>query len=156
VKKMKVGERLFCCVGFIGLLSAVGCGGTYDSSAHGLVTLDGQAIQRGLATFHPTSAGPAAYAIINESGTYEVFTGREKGLPSGEYLVSVVANEAPAISQTASGGAPPPGKPITPEWYRTKQTSGLKYTIKPGGNEINLELSTKPPAGWKPGGQKQT
>jgi hypothetical protein len=153
---MRVVRRLLCCVGFIGLLSAIGCGGTYDSSAHGLVTLDGKVIPRGLVAFHPLSAGPAAYAIINESGGYEVFTGREKGLPSGEYQVSVVANEAPAMAQTATGGAPPPGKPITPEWYRTKQTSGLKYTIKPGGNEINLELTSKPPAGWKSAGQRQT
>src|SRR3954462_6287072 len=135
---MNLGRRLLYCVGLIGFVSAVGCGGNYDSTAHGLVMLDAKAIPRGLVTFHPRSAGPSAYAIIDEAGRYEVFTGREKGLPSGEYQVSVVANEAPAMSQTATGGAPPPGKPITPAWYRTKQTSGLKYTIAPGGNEINL------------------
>jgi hypothetical protein len=148
---MNIGKRLICCVGLAGLLAAAGCGGPYDSSAHGVVTLDGTAVPRGLVAFHPASTGPAAYAIISE-GAYEVFTGREKGLPSGEYLVSVAANEAPAIAQTATGGAPPPGKPITPQWYRSKQTSGLKFTVKPGGNEINLELSSKPPAGWKPAG----
>jgi hypothetical protein len=94
--------------------------------------------------------------MIGDDGSYSIRTGRETGLPSGEYQVSVAANEAAALSQTDKGGPPPPGKPITPEWYRMKETSGLKFIVKPGKNEINLELTNKPPAGWKPGGGKQT
>ena len=96
------------------------------------------------------AGGPPAYARIEETGSYDVRTGREEGLPSGEYQITVVANEPPAVQQTASGGPPPPGKAITPPWYRTKETSGLKYTVEPGGNEVNLELKSQPPAGWNP------
>jgi hypothetical protein len=135
-----------------GFVFVAGCGGTYDASVEGVVTLDGKPLPLGMVTFHPSSPGPPAYAIISEDGSYAVNTGRETGLPSGEYHVSVIANEPPAIAQTASGGAPPLGKPITPAWYRMKETSGLQYKVEPGSNEINIELTSQPPAGWKPRG----
>ena len=140
----------------IGLATLAGCGGAYDATAHGIVTLDGKAVPRGMVSFHLVSGGPAAYATIGDDGRYVIRTGREEGLPAGEYQVSVTANEAPAKAQSDKGGPPAPGKAITPEWYRMKETSGLKFTVKPGKNEINLELTNKPPAGWKSGGQKQT
>jgi hypothetical protein len=130
------------CVGIIG------CSGSYDAAVKGTVTLDGKALNRGTVAYHPV-AGPAAYARINEDGSYAMKTGRESGLPSGAYDVTVVANEAPAQQSDAKGGPPAPGKAITPPWYRSKQTSGLKFEIKPGKNEINLDLSSTPPAGYK-------
>jgi hypothetical protein len=87
--------------------------------------------------------------MIEDNGHYSIRTGREEGLPAGDYEVSVTANEPPKTQQTDKGGPPPPGKSITPAWYRMKETSGLKFTINPGKNEINLELTTKPPAGFK-------
>lgn len=141
------------CVALGGLLFVGGCGGTYPSSAYGVVTLDGNAVPRGAVTFQPLSGGAAAYGMISDDGKYAVRTGREQGLPSGEYEVTVTANEAPP-EQADRHGPPPPGKAITPAWYRMKETSGLKFTVKPGKNEINLELTTKPPAGWKPAGGK--
>lgn len=124
-----------------------GCGGVYDSTVSGVVTLDGNPVPRGTVTFHPTEAGPSSYARIEEDGTYSVQTGRERGLPPGEYQVTVIANEPPPVLQTAAGGPPPSGKPITPPWYRSKQTSGLRYTVENGSNEIDLELSSEPPPG---------
>jgi hypothetical protein len=116
----------------------------------GVVTLDGTVVPRGTVSFQPKAGGPAAYARIEEDGRFVVRTGREEGLPSGDYDVTVTANEPPAVTQTASGGPPPPGKPITPMWYRTKSTSGLSFVVEPGDNEINLELTSQPPAGWNP------
>jgi hypothetical protein len=114
------------------------------------VTLDGKVVPRGTVAYQPSAGGPAAYARIEDNGAYVIHTGREEGLPSGEYSVTVTANEPPAVTQTQSGGPPPPGKPITPPWYRTKNTSGLNFTVSPGDNEINLELKTQPPPGWNP------
>jgi hypothetical protein len=126
----------------------VGCGGSYDATVRGVVTLDGKSLTRGTVAYHATN-GPAAYARINEDGSYLVKTGRESGLPSGDYEVTVVANEPPAQMTDAKGGPPAPGKPITPAWYRSKDTSPLKESIKPGRNDINLDLTSTPPAGYK-------
>jgi len=122
----------------------VGCGGTYDATVSGNVTLDGNVVPRGTVAFHPTSSGAAGYSPIDPTGSYSIRTGRETGLPAGEYQVTVSANEAPSAADIAKGGAPPPGKPITPMRYRTKETSGLRYTVESGNNEINLELTSKP------------
>jgi hypothetical protein len=130
-------------------LSNAGCGGAYDSTARGIVALDGKTVPRGTVSFHPVSGGPAAYATIGEDGSYSIRTGREEGLPAGDYEVSVTANEPPTTSQSAKGGPPPPGKSITPAWYRMKETSGLRFSVKPGKNEINLELTSQPPVGLK-------
>ncbi len=130
------------------LITFTGCGGTYDSKVSGAVTLDGSAISRGTVTYAPTGGGPAGYARIDD-GKYTVYTGREVGLPSGEYQVTVISNEAAASQENANGGPPPPGKALTPMWYRSKETSGLKFTVKKGSNNIDLELTSKAPAGWK-------
>jgi hypothetical protein len=129
------------------VLIVTGCGGPYDASVTGVATLDGSPIPRGTVKYIPNGAGPSAYGLIEEDGSYTLMTGREDGLPSGSYTVTVVANEKSIPS--ANPSAPPtPGKPITPPWYRTESTSGLNVTVQPGSNEINLELSWQPPAGW--------
>jgi hypothetical protein len=128
-----------------------GCGGVYDSTVSGTVTLDGNVVPRGTVTYHPATGGAPAYSPIQEDGAYSVRTGRESGLPAGEYQVTVTANEAPAQLVSKDGGPMPPGKSITPLWYRSKESSGLKYTVESGDNEINLELTSQPPAGWNPG-----
>jgi hypothetical protein len=68
--------------------------------------------------FYPTAGCPAVYGIIRVDGSYAMMTGREPGFPSG------------------------------PPWYRSKNTSGLRFTVTPGYNEVNLELTTKPPREW--------
>ena len=142
-------------VALIGLLvSITGCGGPFDASAKGVVTLDGTALPSGWVTFYPTAGGPSAYGRIDESGSYVMQTGSSTGLPSGDYQVTVIANEPPKELRSKDGGPPPAGKQITPAWYGTKDKSGLSASVKRGRNEINLELSTKPPAGWN-AGQKQ-
>jgi hypothetical protein len=141
-------NRWMVVLGGLLLATVAGCGGTYNSSVDGTVTLDGNPVPRGTVTYHPTAPGPGAYARVEEDGSYTVRTGREEGLPAGEYQVTVIASEPPAVSQSAGGGPPPAGKPITPPWYRAKESSGLKFTVEPGSNEINLELNSQPPAGW--------
>jgi hypothetical protein len=130
-----------------------GCGGTYDASAAGTVTLDGKAVPRGTISFAPIKGGPIANGLIGEDGSYTARTGREVGLPSGEYQVTVIASELPAPERLKPGVPPPDGKAITPEWYRSGKTSGLKYKVERGKNKIDLELTSQPPAGWKPRGQ---
>ena len=135
------------------LLGMTGCGGTYDSSVSGIVTLAGSPLPRGTVSFHPVSDGPSAYGNIKGDGSYSVSTGREEGLPSGEYIVTVVANEESVQLDPNSGLPPMPGKVLTPAWYRTKDASPLKFTLEGGSNEIKIELTSQPPAGWQEPGR---
>ena len=153
MKVRRLAGHFAAVAGLTACVGLAGCGGAYDATASGAVTLDGKPVTRGTVAYHPVSAGPSAYARIDEDGTYTVRTGREVGLPVGEYQVTVISSEPPAVSQTAQGGPPPPGKPITPPWYRTKQSSGLQFTVAAGDNELNLELTSQPPAGWNPRGR---
>ncbi len=132
------------------LLSAAGCGGAYDSSVSGEVSLDGNPVQTGAVAFMPESGGPTAYAQIDSAGRYDVYTGKEVGLTAGSYGVTVVSRERPAMEYSKLGGPPPPGRMLTPPWYAVAQFSPLKFQVKPGKNEINLELNSTPPPAWKP------
>ncbi len=130
-------------------LVLTGCGGRYDSTVNGTVTLDGNPVPRGAVSFSPQGSGATAYGLIKENGGYTLQTGREAGLPPGQYVATVAANEESA-ARGKDGGPPPLGKPITPDWYRSPSTSGLTFEVKPGDNKINLELKTSPPPGYKP------
>ena len=114
------------------MLCVAGCGGPYDSKVAGKVTLDGTAVPAGTVAFLPVSSGPAAYGRVDSSGNYTIQTGREVGLPSGDYQVAVTANEPSQVTKTANGGPPPPGKAITPAWYGNKDSSGLEIHGKEG------------------------
>ncbi len=127
-----------------------GCGGVYDSTVKGVVTLDGNPVVAGAVAFIPSGGGSLAYARTDQSGRYKVFTGNEVGMPSGQYGVTVVAREAPKETHSKLGGPPPPGKRITPPWYGSSKSSPLNYNVEPGSNVISLELTSEPPPGWNP------
>lgn len=147
---MRLGSQgYYAWLGAAACLVACGCGGTYDSTVAGVVTLAGAPLPRGTIKYLPDSTGPAAYGIISSDGKYTLTTGREEGLPSGGYTVTVVANE-PSVPNKNPSLPPAPGKPLAPLWYRDVATSGLKFTVEPGDNEINIELNNTAPAGWKP------
>jgi hypothetical protein len=130
-------------------LALVGCGGLYDATVTGMVTLDGAPVPRGAVKFVPDRGGAPAYGIIESDGAYSIMIGREPGLPSGAYTVTVVANE-PSTPSANSATPPAPGKPLSPPWYRDVATTPLKQSVAPGKNQIDLQLSKTPPAGWKP------
>jgi hypothetical protein len=128
--------------------SLVGCGSKYDASVTGAITFDGKPLPRGTVKFAPEGSGPAAYGLIGSDGTYTIMTGRERGLPVGPYIVTVVANE-PSVPGPNPSLPPAPGKPITPPWLRDQTKSPLKYTVNSGKNQINLDLTSTPPPGYK-------
>lgn len=137
-------------LGLLAVTSAViGCGPTQEATVAGTVTLDGNPLTTGSVVFMPTSSGTQVYGTIDASGSYELFTGQQRGLRPGNYVATVVAREKPATNVTELGGPAPPGKAITPAWYASRKTSGLNFTVAPGTNEINLELSSQPPVGWQ-------
>jgi hypothetical protein len=133
----------------LALLMASGCGGPYDSAVTGVVTLNSVPLTTGVVSFAPQGPGAMANGRIRPDGTYELWTGREEGLASGQYVVSVIATESTG-DRGKDGGPPPMGKLITPPWYQNPDTSGLTFTVAPGDNEINLPLTKTPPPGYKP------
>lgn len=131
-------------------VTAIGCGGKYESSVSGSVTLDGAPLPIGTVTFAPVGEGTIAHGRIDEGGDYALRTGREEGLKAGDYRVTVVAREKPASDYGPNGGPPPPGRQLTPDWYRSADSSGLEFSVERGGNTIDLALTSEPPAGWSP------
>ena len=126
-----------------------GCGSAYDATVQGVAKLNQAPLQSGTVTFIPQQSGPSGYGEIESDGSYSIMTGREKGLPAGTYVVTVAANE-PSTPDKNPSAPPTPGKPITPAWYRDATQSPLKFTVSPGKNTIDLEMTSQQPPGWKP------
>ena len=144
-----------CC--FLAPVSGlVGCGGSSsEATVQGVVTLDGAPVPAGSISFVPSTGGTQAYAMSDESGAYEAYTGRKPGLRTGEYKVTVVARKKPQVNQTEAGGPAAAGDSITPRWYASPETTSLAIKVEPGSNEVNLELTTQAPAGWRDPAKKR-
>jgi hypothetical protein len=147
----------FIAVGWAALLAGVvGCGGSgSEATVEGMVTLDGAPVPAGSISFVPSAGGTQAYAMSDESGNYEAYTGRKPGLRPGEYKVTVVARQKPQVNQTEAGGPAAAGESITPRWYASPETTSLAISVEPGANDINLELSSQAPAGWRDPAKKR-
>lgn len=118
---------------------SVGCS-EYDATVSGVVQLDGTPLDHGKVMYVGEGTGVMAIGKIDSSGDYEVQVATSGGLPSGEYQVKVIC-QAPAAPSV--GGAPPaPGKSLIPRKYARGLTSGLQFTVEPGSNTIDLELSS--------------
>lgn len=131
--------RLRLSLSLLALFVLYGCGGKLDSSVSGLVTIDGEPLRTGRVVFHAVTGGAMAYGTIDADGRYKITTGREKGLTAGDYVVTVVATEAPPGPIGESYG-----KLISPTQYTTQETTTLKFTIQRGANRIDLPLRNNP------------
>ncbi len=130
-------QRFFGFCSLLLALLAVGCG-RYDAHVSGIVTLDGQPVDRGNVTFIPRIGGTTSYANIQPDGSYEVMTGEERGLPSGNYQVSIVVNEV--IPPKIEGDPPPGAKLISPRKYADPNESGLEFLVERGRNTMDIEM----------------
>jgi hypothetical protein len=127
--------------GLAALALVAGCSGS--GSVSGTVTLDGAPLTSGTVTFHPTAGGPVAIGNIGPDGRYELAVGTDKTVPPGEYVVTVEATEAVTSEPTDSKGPPrPPQAPrrLTPDKYADKDKTDLRFTVKSGGNTIDIPL----------------
>ncbi len=123
------------------VLMLAGCGSEFGAEVSGVVTLDGIPLENGIVAFHPEHGGPVAHGVIGKDGSYVVLTGRQEGLPIGDYTVTVVANETPRID--AGSGPPPPGRRLTSEKVSDKSTTDLHYNVESGHNQIDLNLRSQ-------------
>ena len=123
------------------VLALAGCGSEFGAEVTGVVTLDGIPLENGVVAFHPEHGGPVAHGVIGQDGAYVVMTGRQEGLPVGDYAVTVVANETP--TSDAGSGPPAPGRRLTSEKVSDKSTTDLRYQVQSGHNEIDLNLESQ-------------
>ena len=126
----------------------IGCGPkTYNAQVTGSVTVDGQLANNGTVTFHPTSGGTVAYGRIQKDGTFALRVGKgdvtdvDAGtLPSGEYIVTVLVDQAPRKLPPDHLGPPPPDFSLSAAKYKSPSTSDLRRTVTPGKNFFSFEL----------------
>jgi hypothetical protein len=134
-----------------------GCSGaanTYDSVVTGTVTIDGELAKSGTVIFYPVQeAGLVATSQVFSDGSYSLRTGQgdltnvDGGtVQSGDYLVTVtIAGPSVPGAAEAQGGPPVPGPSLVAEKYALKDTTDLKFTVKPGENVIVLALDAAEP-----------
>ena len=123
------------------VLLSVGCNSKYKSTVRGTVRLDGTPVHHGNIAFEPRGGGKMATSEIHDGGQYELRSNSDTGLAPGEYRVLVFVREK--VPMPEGGGLPMPGKLLIPEKYTRSSTSGLAYTVEPGANEIDVELSSE-------------
>jgi hypothetical protein len=120
----------------------VGCGGSeFGASASGTVTLDGKPVTPGLVTFAPED--PAAVPSVSDldtSGGFTLTTNKKPGLTPGKYRVSIQAFRPPNVAPGERSFEP--SEPLVPEKYLRVNTSGLEFTVEPGENTFDIELTS--------------
>ncbi len=133
-------RRCFLLLVLAGALALVGCGDDGKAVVKGRVTLDGEPVPNGIVQFFPEDKkSPSGKPGIIENGTYTA-----SGVPIGK--VRVVVNSSQVVGKKKADEKPESPmvdvhKEMIPAKYHSP--SILVKEIKPGANEINLELTTK-------------
>jgi len=104
----------------------------------GHVTQHGQPVENVLISFECRSAGFAATALVNPDGSYRLHSKYGKGIPSGEYQVSV--SRAVTRDQYDNPVPEPDGKRQIPAKYEDARTSKLVANVKPGSTTFDFVL----------------
>lgn len=126
------------------IVSTVGCGDG-RGRVYGTVKLNGETVtneglRRCSVTFTPVSgSGALAVGSVDESGEYRLATGAKRGVEPGEYFASVRIREV--IPPKQEGGYPQ-AKMLAPPRYANPKTSGLRFTVKSGGNRFDIEMNS--------------
>ncbi len=143
----------YCCLSLCLLALAAGCGKNPRSAEHadvtGQVLFRGRPLPGGQVTFVTVKGGFAANGIIDEDGNYRIKA------PIGDVQIGVTnrmlqprGREAPQThpKKAAAGDAPVPrGQWVQiPPSYEDPHGSGLTYTVRPGPQTHDIELSANP------------
>ena len=172
----KLTSRLACCCLWCGLLTLLGgCGKSTKSVEHaevtGKVLYEGKPLPGGQVTFVTVNGGFVSSGHIDQNGNYRI------NAPVGEVLIGVdnsmlrpgggggKGGKGGGGNAPKGGAAHPnrpdsePENPIKGRWvnipliYADPQQSGLKYTVKPGSQTYDINLTNRPipPPGAVPG-----
>jgi hypothetical protein len=164
--------RLAGCCFLLGLITSLGGCGTNvqheveHAEVSGKVLYEGKPVPGGQVGFVTVSGGFAASGNIDENGNYEIKS------PVGEVIITVT-NSMLQSGGGGKGGAkkggggkpkdlPHPGKQSgeakaveghwvqIPSKYSDASSSDLRYTVKPGPQTHNIELTKAAPPGTSP------
>ena len=133
--------RIISLVLFVSLL---GCGEP-TATIKGVVNMDGAPISlpenvRGTVIFQPsTRQGPTLNGSIEGGGKFQLAAGSNSLVAPGVYLATVSATE---LLPATEDNPQPSGKRITPDKYANSDESGLRFVIKPGENNIVVDLES--------------
>ncbi len=118
------------------LALAIGCGEKDWGYLEGTVRLNGQPVGPGSIVLEPVDGLHAgAVGTFGEDGKYTIQSaGRKEGARTDEYNVTI---HGPGLTVETAG--PRPASKI-PARYGYASTSGLKVTIEPGNNTVDLDL----------------
>jgi hypothetical protein len=124
------------------LAIVAGCGPSVGATATGLVTFNGTPAPAGvIVTFQPqTPNSSASIGVTNQEGRYDLrFNATIRGVMPGESVVSLSLSEQFDAE----------GLPLAPDSSRSivippnyGQRSTLVKTVKPGPNEIDIDVVT--------------
>jgi hypothetical protein len=106
----------------------------------GRVTYEGQPFSEAEIHFSNPDQGVFIKAPLGGDGSYEMKIAGRLGLPLGAYQVAIRKPTFDAVTGGPQPTPPPRTFPDIPPKYLEPETSGLSLTVKPGMNELNIDL----------------
>lgn len=104
--------------------------------ATGKVTLNGRTVSNANVTFISETSGPAAFAVTDQDGQFEMLTGLELGVKPGKYKVLIQKDTSADLIIPEGVGRPDYmkqhnllPKPIVPVHYGNLTTSPLRADV---------------------------
>lgn len=143
---MRAPSVMMALLGFLLLLTSVGCGPAANSDGRkavtGNISLNGAPIQSGSIRFEPESGQTASGSTIAE-GKYEIPA--DKGLMPGKYRVFINATEPDSDQRSVEdlmNNPGPPKKELIPAKYNKKSEVTIEVT-KEGPNQFDFPIESK-------------
>jgi len=123
-----------CCAVF------AGCRGEEPGGiVRGKVTYKAKPLDQGTVFFYPNGSGQASYGNVQKDGTFQLLnTHKTERIEPGNYVAVILAGN----NQIAAMKEDPlyPVQPVVPFKFSSVTTSPLKYEVKLGENEFDINL----------------
>lgn len=151
-------SRILACSLVAALACGCGRGGPRVEMVEGVVVLDGVPVEGATVFFSPASShGDAAQGLpaagrtgVNGGFTLNAGGGARPGAgtKAGDYVVTIVKQEADGIPASYAPGQEPDlskieVRDLLPTLYKLGETSPLRATVKPGRNVYRFELDSE-------------
>ena len=134
----------------LGCLTIPGCGlvpSEPTGKVEGVLKHNGETAVAGTTVmFLMSSKGLGAVGEVEEDGKFVVKMAGTDQIPAGTYSVSVRPSSGPEMTpeermEALKNKKPPVDYDIgVPKKYRTPETSGITFEVKPGDNQFELDM----------------